>query len=214
MWQQLVNPNPNTRYYAGYCLGFTQRVYGAPARYNTAWEAWEAVPDKHESRDIPQNVSVPIWFDHYGTYEGVTGRFGHVCAWIPGVGFLNSPGSGYGQKILPTLEATEKFYNAKFVGWSESINGLKIVQYNPEPTPEEEDMAIAYLHRDANPVKIGNETSKDGDQWLAMPGIFQHIDSMERKQILEAKIPGLRTIQVNSLELVNVYKAFMVADNA
>jgi len=212
MWQQLVNPNPNTRYYAGYCLGFTQRVYGAPARYNTAWQAWQAVPDKHENRDIPQNVSVPIWFDHWGTYGNVYGQYGHVCAWIPGVGFLNSPPSGYGSKVLQTIEEVENFYNSKFVGWSESINGLQIVKY--DSNPEEEDMAIAYLHKDANPVKIGNETSTDGMQWLAMPGVFQHIDSIDQKKIFEAKIPNLKTITVNSLELVNLYKAFMGLDNA
>jgi hypothetical protein len=119
---------------AGYCLGLVQRVYGAPGLHNTAWEAWEATQLKHLDQNLPP-VSVPVWFDHWGTYDGVYGRFGHVVAWVPGRGFLSSPGSGVGQKWLNTIKEIERFYNCTYVGWSEDVNSLQVVQYQPDPTP-------------------------------------------------------------------------------
>jgi murein DD-endopeptidase MepM/ murein hydrolase activator NlpD len=94
-------------------------------------------------------------------------------------------------------------------GWVDPRT-LNPKNFSEKPNNQEDDdmIAIVYLHKDANPVNIGDTVSKDGMQWIAMPGIFQHIDSPARKQILESKIPNLKTISVNSLELVNLYSAF------
>jgi hypothetical protein len=128
MFRQLVEPNTNTQDGAGWCLRFTQTVYGAPARYNSAWDAWQAVPDKHTD-PLPE-ASVPVWFSHYGTYGNppTYANWGHVVAKI-GDRFLSSPASGVGQQWFDSVEAIEKTFNAKYVGWSESLNGLKIVEY-------------------------------------------------------------------------------------
>jgi hypothetical protein len=123
---------------AGYCLGLVQRVYGAPGLHNTAWEAWEATQEKYSSREMP-DVSVPVWFDHYGTYDGVYGRFGHVVAWVPGRGFLSSPGSGTGQKWLQTIPEIERFYNCTFVGYSADINTVKVASYTEAPPIPKKD---------------------------------------------------------------------------
>ena len=217
MWTQLVQPKLDTVDGAGWCLRFTQTVWGAPARYNSAWEAWLATQYKHPTSEPLPDVSVIVWMSHYGTYgEPPTyANWGHVMTHVPGRGFLSSPGSGVGQKWFSTMAEAERYFNAAYVGWSEDINGLTVATHSDTPQPtEDEDMAIVYLHQDANPVKIGSQTSKDGDQWLAMPGVFQHIDSGARKQILESKIPNLRTLPVNSLELQNLYEAFMGVGNA
>lgn len=144
MFTQLVAPNQNVQASAGMCLAFTQSVYGAPVRYRSAWEAWEAVPDKHTDA-FPEGVSVPVWFSHWGTYgEPPTyENWGHVVARIGGR-YLSSPGEGYGSEWFDSVEAVERRFNSKLVGWSESLNGLKIVEWSGTPTPqtEEENMKI------------------------------------------------------------------------
>jgi hypothetical protein len=146
MWQQLVNPNTSITMPAGWCLGLVQRVYGAPGLHNTAWQAWEATKLKHLDQDFPP-VSVPVWFDHWGTYGGVYGRFGHVVAWVPGQGFLSSPGSGVGQKWLKTIKEIERFYNCTYVGWSEDINTVRTAQYVEEPKPKKRNRKMGAFYR-------------------------------------------------------------------
>lgn len=146
MWQQLVNPNTSITMPAGWCLGLVQRVYGAPGLHDTAWQAWEATQLKHLDQDFPP-VSVPVWFDHWGTYGGVYGRFGHVVAWVPGQGFLSSPGSGVGQKWLGTIREIERFYNSKYVGWSEDINTVRTAQFVETPTPKRKKPKMGAFYR-------------------------------------------------------------------
>lgn len=129
---------------AGNCLRFTQSVYGAPARYETAWQAWENTELKHVTLTMP-DVSVPVWFDHWGTYSNGYGQYGHVVAWVPGKGFLSSPGKGYGQQWLSTISEVEDFYNSTYVGWSEDINGLRTAIYTqPSNRRKSNTMATIY----------------------------------------------------------------------
>jgi hypothetical protein len=143
---QLIQPNTATKDYAGYCLRFTQSVYNAPIKHATAWDAWEATQHKFYSREMP-DVSVPVWFDHWGTY-GEYGQYGHVVAYIPGRGFLSSPTSGYGQKWLDTIEQVEATYNSTFVGWTEDINGLQVAKIT-QPTKLTNGKEM-YIIKDAN----------------------------------------------------------------
>lgn len=137
-FRQLVPPNTGVQTGAGWCLAFTQAVYSAPVMHATAKIASQHVTRWNDSRVMP-NVSVPVWFDHWGTYGGVYGNFGHVLAWVPGRGFLSSPRWGYGQEWFQTLEQVEQAYNGRFLFWSLDIN-TKLVAENapsPEPAPPE-----------------------------------------------------------------------------
>lgn len=146
---QLVQPNTSVTDGAGWCLRFTQSVWGAPARYNSAWDAWNATEYKHYNREMPTE-SVIVWFSHYGSYGTPPSyaNWGHVVSYISGRGFLSSPGSGVGQKWLATIEEVERVFNAKFVGWTEDINGLRVAKISaPQKLTEGNEM---YLIKDAN----------------------------------------------------------------
>ena len=130
MWVNTVSPNLAVKDTAGMCLQFTQSVWGAPVRYATAWDSWTANPDK-QTGNIPE-VSCLIWFSHWGTYGGITGNFGHVVTYVPGRGYLSSPASGYGQEWLTTIKDVEKRFNAKYVGWTPSLNGLTVAENIPD----------------------------------------------------------------------------------
>ena len=138
-WNQNVAPNTGTQDYAGFCLRFTQSVFGAPVAHPTAWEAWLVQEGKHEDRNLP-DVAVPLWFESWGTYGfGEYKNWGHACVWIPGRGILSSPGSGYGQTWFSSIEQAEARWGMKFVGWTENLNGLQVASWSgdsaPAPTP-------------------------------------------------------------------------------
>lgn len=139
---QLVSPNPDTQDYAGFCLRFTQTVWGAPAQYNSAWDAWNATQYKHSvSEPVPNDVGTIQWFEHYGSYgEPPTyANWGHVVSFIPGRGYLSSPAAKlgtYGQSWFATIEEVERAFNAKYVGWSEDINGLRVAEVSAQPQPQ------------------------------------------------------------------------------
>lgn len=153
-YTQLVTPDSGVEDYAGMCLRFTQSVYGAPVRYRSAWDAWEATQYKHTDQ-LPE-ASVPVWFSHYGTYGNPPSyeNWGHVVAKI-GDRFLSSPVGKlgtYGQTWFATIEEIERTFNAKYVGWSEDLNGLRIVEPGSDPTPhgKKKPLATVYHTQDNN----------------------------------------------------------------
>lgn len=157
-FQQIVAPNMGARDYAGWCHRHTRAVFGAPLveGLNSATKAANATTFRHHTREMP-DVAVPVWFDHDGDYDG-TGvkNWGHVVAWVPGVGFLSSPGhpklDAAGREVpsqqwFSSIEAIERTFNARFRFWSEDINGLRVAEPStstPDGQEEDEEMAEEY----------------------------------------------------------------------
>ena len=138
-WSQNAYPNTGTLDYPGWCLRFTQSVYGSPVAYPSATAAWEATGQKYYSRDMP-NVSVPVWFSWKGDIDGEGVKdWGHAAAWIPSEGkFLSSPlywNQGYSQSWVNSLEDFERILGCTYVGYSADLNGLQIATYTEGPTP-------------------------------------------------------------------------------
>lgn len=153
--EQLVQPNTNVTDGAGWCLRFTQTVWGAPVRYNSAWDAWEATEYKHGTGEaLPEDAACIVWFSHYGTYgtPPTYANWGHVVSWIPGQGFLSSPGQGYGQQWFNSTTEIERYFRASYVGWSEDLNGLRVVEPGSTPTPrgKKKTLATCYYTKDNN----------------------------------------------------------------
>jgi hypothetical protein len=167
MFTQLVAPQVVDDN-AGMCLRFAQSVYGAPVKYASAWDAWNATTLKHLDRNLPP-VSVPLWFSHYGTYGGVYANWGHVVAYFPDrAQFLSSPPNGYGHAWLNSIEEVERMFNSTYVGWSEDLNGLQIAQHTNDPQP-----------RNGNYDMIVKVQCADGFAalWNMTTGEYQHIDN-------------------------------------
>lgn len=142
-YTQTTSINTGATDRAGMCLRFAQKVFSTkPYGYESAWLAWEATAVKHYDRNLP-NVATPVWFSHMGTYgePAVYKNWGHVASWIPGAGFLSSPGSGEGQQMFGSIEEIERYFRCTYVGWSEDINDLTVMTWveddvkNPEPAP-------------------------------------------------------------------------------
>lgn len=131
---QIVYPDTTVQDEAGYCHRMARAVFNAPwvSGLDSATKAANATWWRYETRDMP-NVAVPVWFDHWGTYGGVFGNWGHVVVWVPGHGFLSSPWyKKYGQEWYPTIEDVERTFNATFRFWTEDINGLRVAEQESE----------------------------------------------------------------------------------
>lgn len=90
--------------------------------------------------NYPQwGFAVPIWFDHWGTYGSppTYANWGHVALWLGDGRVLTSPllykeldAKGVGNPIYPSIDAMMKTLGggAKYLGWSEYMNGKQIVK--------------------------------------------------------------------------------------
>lgn len=177
MSKQLVAPNPDVQDYAGMCLQFAQTVFGAPAKYDSAWEAWNATQFKHDiSENVPNDISTLIWFEHWGSYgdEGheVYGNWGHVVTFVSGRGYLSSPAGKlgtYGQSWFATISEVERAFNSKYVGWSEDINGLRVAEYAATPSPQPSIFKDEFMKIVGDTDGKGYLVTDDGFKWLESP---------------------------------------------
>lgn len=132
-WKALVAPRKNTVDLPGMCLRFSQTFFGAPVRYPDAWTAWENQEHRHPASEPLPDVPVLLWFSHYGTYgdPAYFKNWGHVAPYVPGDAIYSSPATwdaGWSQSRFETIADLERALNCKYVGWSESINGLRVAQ--------------------------------------------------------------------------------------
>lgn len=169
-YEQWVVPNLNATDATGMCLRFVQRVFQNlnPYYYQSATEAWQKAVHKSYERNFPDDVSVPVYFSHWGTY-GSPPRYadwGHVLVRVPGRGYLSSPTWGHGQQWFSTIEEVERAFNCSFRGWALDVGGLNVAWPKapapapipnvkpkpipvPAPTPLEEIMINPVYIRDA-----------------------------------------------------------------
>lgn len=101
-----------------YCLQNVRLSYGIPPKYADAKSAMNASKKAgtfHDGADVPTNVSVPLFADTGSPY-------GHVM--VDDKGTVYSDG-----KWLPS------FKGMRVLGWSETLNDVRIVEFVNEPAP-------------------------------------------------------------------------------
>lgn len=180
---QTVAPNLAATDLAGACLRFVQRVFHNlnPDYHRSAWIAWQHAIHKSYDRNFPDDVAVPVFFSHWGTYDDGRGQYGpdparpywgnwgHVVSRVPGKGYLSSPTYGEGSQWFPSIEAVERAFNAEFAGWALDVGGLNVAwpatppatttEPEPEPEPEWEDTVKTFAGRSdrTKPQIIGDK---------------------------------------------------------
>ena len=186
-YRQVRSPRTWVQDWAGACLRFVQSVLGIGSRGAvdfSAWSSWRHQTGRH-TRSMPTNVAVVVWFSHWGRYGNPAywDNWGHVVVCIPGRGYLSSPGSGYGQAWFPNIAAVERYFGAKYVGWTTHLHGVPVVEWvaknvkpapkpkpKPAPTPpintfEEDEMSVEVFARQDN--------GKDGE-WMRVDPMIGH----------------------------------------
>lgn len=135
-YKQLKTPNLNHTDFPGWCLRFVRNSFDIESKYEYAWQAWEASKTKHTG-DLPGDAAVPVWFTWTGTIDGVTRNWGDVAIHVPGKGVFGTPmrGGGNSNAWHPSVQARAKALGggAKYVGWTEDVNDVRVVEYVPDP---------------------------------------------------------------------------------
>lgn len=136
-WTQNVNPNMATQDYSGWCLRFTQNVYGAPAVYDCARASWDG-SSQQQGGTPPAGISAPGYWSWKGSIDGVYKDWGHVAAILADGRVLSSPGwqIGYGQIIFNNVDECSRFFGATYLGWTSEMHGLQITSWSNDPAPQ------------------------------------------------------------------------------
>lgn len=102
------------------CLKNTREGFGIPAKFDNAWEAWENT-EQHKTRVLPQGVDVPVFFWYKNNFNGHIGvRMKNGKFWTDG-------------REFNSIEEYEANHQPDFVGWGESINEVRVLEYVPDP---------------------------------------------------------------------------------
>lgn len=181
-WKQLVPPDLSIRVWAGWCLSLARQVARAPAREATAWDAWQNVRWWHYPTTGLPNVPVILWFSHWNTYNGVYQNWGHVVYYIPGRGFLSSPGSGYGQEWLSSVAAVVARFGGAYVGWSEDISTQRVAQLITDAPPT---IPVTVTEEDQM-IFVRNQTSGAVHAYFPALGITLPVPTPQIYVVLQA----------------------------
>lgn len=157
MWKQTKNPNldPYIKQgnvtltdWLGWCLAYVQSAFGTGWAGATAWLGWSTlVQFKHQDRNIPGGVYVPIWFDGYWNGQ----RLGHVAIWKDGKIWSSPVTHKPYADTWGSIEAVERAYGMKYVGWSEDLGGTRVIEWVPETSRAQIEQAyLEVLERRAD----------------------------------------------------------------
>lgn len=137
-YKQLRKPNVKIKTIGiGWCLWWVQEAFSASHLYPTAIAEWEKNTYNHTGTP-PKGLWVPVFFRMRGVPAG------HVAIWAPD-GSIYSTSSPY--SLVPVhhknLADLNRYYGGKltYLGWSEDIGGVRVVQ--PIPVVKKSIEAIA-----------------------------------------------------------------------
>lgn len=109
----------------GFCLVYAREIFGVAAKYPTAAAGWQGAQYKHAGEQPPTDVSVPVWY----SWE----TSGHVAVSVPGKGVYST--TVQGDKVFANVQLCGAYVRATYLGWSEDINGVRVVQPSAAPSP-------------------------------------------------------------------------------
>lgn len=167
--KQLVNPNLDPTIFSGgwvlndwlgWCLAYTEVAFGADRVSATATDEWNRISFRHEDRNLPSGVYVPVWFSHFGTYNGVYKNWGHVAIYKDGTIWSSPISHKPYADIWTSIEQVEQRYNCKFIGWSEDIGNVRVIEEEDMTIPDADNYYWRYGQKLARQVR-GRELSRD-----------------------------------------------------
>ena len=176
-WKQKLYPNldndPNDPLYIwingqiltdwyGWCLAVVAGSFGAKGSSYSAKTAWQSCSTKHQDRNIPEGLWIPLW------YGG--GTYGHVVIGYRTGNTLTVYSSPYTHKATfekfsgnldYILDYVGNVYGVgAFSGWSETLLDSRVIEKvtetKPEPAPEPEPEPTPEPEPDPEPIEDDN----------------------------------------------------------
>lgn len=173
---QIVQPNLSASGRIAWCLEYAgPKVFGTTyiPNPNSAWQAWQETKNKHQDANLPQDVAVPMWYSYSADLDGKgVKNWGHVTVNVPGQGIYSSPWqAGTTHAVLPSIAEVERIYGAKYVGWSEDILNINVVEGNDMTKEQAQELSLYLRLLAFNSVDKANANSNyDVSHILADPG--------------------------------------------
>lgn len=143
MYKQIKTPNLDPVIYQGgkaltswlgWCLAYVQTAFAAGWAGASAWQSWMShTPVKHDNRNIPGGVYVPIWFDGYWSGH----RYGHVAIYKDGKIWSSPLSNKPYADVFNSIEEVERRYGMKYVGWSEYVGSTRVIEKIHTASPEQ-----------------------------------------------------------------------------
>lgn len=124
--QQLVKfnvGNAGTTLYK--CLQNVRLGYGIPPKNATAKIDWDKNLKQHKDRAFPAGCSVPIYFNLTIPLNEVRDNYGHIAVALPDSRFWTD--GRYYNSIEAMMATYLKNGNPSYLGWGESVNGVRVV---------------------------------------------------------------------------------------
>lgn len=105
----------------GSCLANTRKGFGIASKYPCAWQAWEHT--QQHTGDAPMGVDVPVFFEYIDENNGHIGvRLANGQFWSDG-------------HIYDSIASYEANHVPRYVGWGESVNDVRVIEYVADPAP-------------------------------------------------------------------------------
>ena len=156
-WKQTIYPNLDDEkliiHYHGkvlldwflWCLAVAQKTFNVAPFAESAQIAWSWNNTKHQDRNLPDGCFVPIWwtggYKNYG-HVAIAKRTGNrIQIWSSP--YTRKPFFDYFEgELNVTIDTISRIYGVSYVGWTETMNTTRIVEWvNPPQLKSNEEIA-------------------------------------------------------------------------
>jgi hypothetical protein len=103
------------------CLVFVRTMFGVPALFNSAADAWRGAKFKHP---VSSGMQVPRGAPVFWT--GGSHGFGHIAIGTGNGACWSSDAGGQGHTAKVNIDELTVHWNLDFQGWAEDINGVHV----------------------------------------------------------------------------------------
>ena len=142
-----------------FCLANVTKGYGIPNKYASAWEAWQNT-QQHKGNP-PAKLDTPVYFSYTATIDGINKNWGHI-----GVSLANGKFWSDGV-VYPSIGIYTAGHSPKYVGWGESVNGVKVITKEKEVITRGRAIRLLRLtRRGTDEKRIKALIGQDEDKWL------------------------------------------------
>lgn len=124
----------------GWCANYVRTAFNVSKKIARAWWVWEQSPSQHTDRDFPVGVYFPLYFRYTRKLDNSgDNEWGHtVIAYVYPNGSMTIDSSPISRKpyadTWSSIAQVEQKYSSSYVGWSEHVNGTRVIQYIADST--------------------------------------------------------------------------------
>lgn len=190
---QVVTPNVNVPGYSGGCLQYVDDGVNPPHRQPTAQASWDYAVKTgaaHPNEEPPNNVWVAVY---YSIDNGQWAGYGHV-AWYYSDGKttkIYDSEYGAGMRSAPYSSGAELFqymgWQMRYYGWSESVDGLRIVKPKPEPNKPEikKEEINMFLVKTVDKMCPNHKVVHKSAAFICNGECYRHIPNIRELELFE-----------------------------